>query len=431
MTALGDGFQQDWLIDGMAVSGPRWASDEVAGLLARQNGKSVALVIRALWGPTLGDEGLVLFSSHQYKSAGECFRLAVQICETPALARFEPRVRAAHGAEGIEFNTGGRLLFIARSRVSGRGFSPDVVIADEAQELNDLQLSALKPALAAAKQAQVWYAGSAPHDLSTVWRRLALKGRSGEADRLAYREWAAPDDLAAGDVRAWEAANPALGTRITLEFVASELTSLTEEDFRRERLSQWSEDAMAGVFDRAQWDALAVPNPPKPTGTRVLALDVAPDRRRASIAAGGDLGEHRVLVEVLAEREGISWVVDEVSALVAQHKPDAVVVDLAGQARSLIAPLEKAGVRVTTTDLHAMTEACGMFFDAVLEGRLVHRDDPVLNAAVEGAKQRNVGDAWAWARRHSASNVTPLVAATLALWGTIKARHKLSDYVVL
>jgi hypothetical protein len=155
-----DGFQQDWLRDGMATSGTRWASDEVVGLVARQNGKSVVLVIRSLWGPTLGGEGLVLFSSHQYKSAGECFLLAKQICETPAFARFEPKVRAAHGAEGIEFNTGGRLLFIARSRVSGRGFSPDVVIADEAFELNDLQLSALKPALAAAKQPQAWYASS-------------------------------------------------------------------------------------------------------------------------------------------------------------------------------------------------------------------------------------------------------------------------------
>jgi hypothetical protein len=64
-------------------------------------------------------------------------------------------------------------------------------------------------------------------------------------------------------------------------------------------------------------------------------------------------------VEVLAERPGVAWVVDEVAALVAQHKPDAVVLDSASQARSLMAPLATAGVTVTTTDLKAMVEACG------------------------------------------------------------------------
>jgi hypothetical protein len=39
-------------------------------------------------------------------------------------------------------------------------------------------------------------------------------------------------------------------------------------------------------------------------------------------------------------------------------------------------------------------------------------DLAVLNAAVEGAAQRTLGDAWAWSRRSSRSNVTPLVAAS-------------------
>jgi phage terminase large subunit-like protein len=426
-----DDWQQDWIGAGMATLGLDWAADEVGLLVSRQNGKSLAALARALWGPTIGPERLVVWTSHQFKSAREIFLLAKSLVETEAFERFEPKPAITNGREGITFKGGSRLLFLARSRTSGRGFSPDCVILDESFELDDLALAALKPALAAAKAPQLWYVSSAPHETSTVLRRVALRGRAGEAERLCYFEWCAPEGLPSSDIKAWEAANPALGSRIDLGFIASELESLTEEDFERERLGRWSGEAMVGVFDRAEWDALANPSPPKPTGTRVLALDVAPDRRRASIAAAAGPGEGRVLVEILAEREGTSWVVDEVSALVAQHKPDAVVVDLAGQARSLIAPLEKAGVRVTTTDLHAMTEACGMFFDAVLEGRLVHRDDPVLNAAIEGAKQRNVGDAWAWARRHSASNVTPLVAATLALWGTIKARHKLSDYVVL
>jgi hypothetical protein len=219
-----------------------------------------------------------------------------------------------------------------------------------------------------------------------------------------------------GRRQGWEASNPALGDRIDLAFVASELDSLQLEDFERERLGRWDETASLGVFP--EWDSLANPSPPTSTGARAIGIDVTPDRRRACIAAGADVGSDRVLVEVLQEREGVSWVVDEVAALVAQHKPDAVVVDLAGQGRSLIPPLEKVGVTVTQTDVQAMVAACAGFSDAVHERRLVHRGDPVLTGAVEGARQRQVGDgAWAWARRTSKSNVAPLVAATLAVYG--------------
>jgi hypothetical protein len=371
-----------------------------------------------------------LFTSHQYKSCGEAFLFGKQICETPAFARFEPKVRAAHGAEGIEFNTGGRLLFIARSRVSGRGFSPDLVIADEVQELNDLQLSALKPALAAAKTPQVWYAGSAPHPESTVLRRLAIKGRAGEAERFTYLEWSAPDGLAPGDIEAWKAANPALGSRISLPFVASELDSLTGEDFSRERLSRWDEAASISIFP--EWESLAVPDPPAPTGTRAIGVDVTNDRRRACIAAAAGLGSDRLLVEILEEREGVDWVVDRVSRIVADHKPDAVVLDAAGQARSLVAPLEAAGIRVTQTDLKDMISACSALADAVHERRLIHRGDPVLTAAVENARQRQVGDgAWAWARRTSRGSIAPLVGVTLAVWGTNRPSYTLGDYVRL
>jgi phage terminase large subunit-like protein len=255
-----DLWQRDVLIDGMATLGQEWAADEVGLIVPRQNGKSLVLVIRGLWGPTLGHEGLVLFSSHQYKAAGEAFLLAKQICETPAFAQFEPRVRAAHGAEGIEFNTGGRLLFIARSRVSGRGFSPDVVIADEAFELNDLQLSALKPALAAAKQPQAWYASSAPHETSTVLRRLAVKGRTGEAHRLTYLEWSAPDGVAPDDVESWASSNPGFGHRIEPGFIASELDSLDARDFERERLGRWDAELGAEWISEDSWNACEAQN---------------------------------------------------------------------------------------------------------------------------------------------------------------------------
>jgi hypothetical protein len=101
---------------------------------------------------------------------------------------------------------------------------------------------------------------------------------------------------------------------------------------------------------------------------------------------------------------------------VSVHSPGAVVVDGAGQSATLIPPLEKAGIEVTRTGPKEMTAPAGGLHDAVLERRLAPMDQAVLNAAVEGAAQRTLGDAWAWSRRSSRSNVTPLVAASLAHW---------------
>jgi len=43
-------------------------------------------------------------------------------------------------------------------------------------------------------------------------------------------------------------------------------------------------------------------------------------------------------------------------------------------------------------------------------------------AALRGAQQRNLGDAWAWSRKSSAVDICPLVASTLALWASQTVR---------
>ena len=66
-----------------------------------------------------------------------------------------------------------------------------------------------------------------------------------------------------------------------------------------------------------------------------------------------------------------------------------------------------------------MGRACGGFVDDVLAGRLSHADRPPLNAAVEGARKRPIGEAGAfgWDRRDGSVFVAPLVAASLARFG--------------
>jgi hypothetical protein len=65
-----------------------------------------------------------------------------------------------------------------------------------------------------------------------------------------------------------------------------------------------------------------------------------------------------------------------------------------------------------------MAQACGQFYDATVEtGRLRHVDQQEMNDALKAAVTRPLGDAWAWDRKRPTADITPITAATLALWG--------------
>ena len=76
-------------------------------------------------------------------------------------------------------------------------------------------------------------------------------------------------------------------------------------------------------------------------------------------------------------------------------------------------------------------QACGRFLNLVEASELRHRDEGALHDAVLGAKKRLVGDAWAWARKTATNDITPLYAATVALWAHSTTPRKLSDAEIL
>ena len=94
------------------------------------------------------------------------------------------------------------------------------------------------------------------------------------------------------------------------------------------------------------------------------------------------------------------------------------VIDGAGAGNALVEPLRQAGLTVTVTTARQMAIAFGVFYDSVLDERLRHLDQTELNYALSVARKRAIGDGGhGWSRRDSESNITPVVAATLALWG--------------
>jgi hypothetical protein len=86
-------------------------------------------------------------------------------------------------------------------------------------------------------------------------------------------------------------------------------------------------------------------------------------------------------------------------------------------AATILDDLKKRRIHVTMTGAAEMKAACGSFYDGVHEGWLWHIDQPQLNLSLSMARKRDLQDAWAWNRKLSTADITPLVASTLALWG--------------
>lgn len=428
-------------------SGGNWAALEAAVIACRQNIKThvfKAIAIADLW---LFDAELVVWSAHEFNTTMEAFRDVDILIDGSELLSKRIKRRVNSNAEtGFEFHSGQRLRFKARTKTGGRGLTGTRVILDEAFALQASHMGSLLPTLSAKSMTgnpQILYGSSAGQVGSQILRNIRDRGRAGGDPSLVYIEWCAPnrecqsegcdhhvgsEGCVLDDREMWAKANLALGRRISTEFVETERRSLPPEEFARERLGWWDEPLMAGAtIDPRSWVACA-DRKKDPVEPVALAVDVAPGHSSAAVVCCGEI------VYVLEHGAGMSWVPSKLASLVRDKNVTAIGIDPSSPAAALIPDLEKpeaeggAGLSIRTPKNpngllvlftgREMTSACELLLSAITEKRFRHSDQGVLNAAVEGAYRRQMGDTGKWSRRDSSVDITALVGATEAwfLW---------------
>ena len=409
------------------------SAKEVAVVEPRQNGKNAILEARQLVGLFLLGERYQVHSAHLIDTSLEAFRRLLDRIEDTDLERQVKRVSRTNGREAIELKNGCRIRFRTRTKGGGRGFTGDVIYLDEAMILPEASFGSLLPSLSGNSlvgDPQIWYTGSAVdqfvHEYGIVLARVRERAIA-KAPELAYFEWSLEgddpetiDEKLLTDREAWAKANPALGLRIAEEFVELERRSLDPRTFAVERLGvgSWPPTSRSSeeVIDIEKWRAL-IDEDSVPLDPITFAFDVAPDRSVCSIAAAGKRADGVPHLEIVERKRGTRWVVDLLVELTEKHETLAVVCDLAGPAASLVTALDEAGIEVFEVSAGDYAAGCGLFFDSVEQGQLRHLGTPELVASLRGAARRPLGDRWAWSRKTSAVDISPLVAATLALWG--------------
>ena len=412
----------------------KWAAFECGLIVPRQNGKGASTEAVELAGLFLFGEKLIVHSAHEFKTAKSAYiRLASLIQNTPDLHKRVRRYYNNNNDTSIHLKSGQEIRFITRTKGSARGLTGDRIIMDEAYELGPAQMAALLPTLSTIPNPQILYTSSAAltHSEQLHAARNRAKGqiKRDEQSRLAWMEWSIPeeapkqDGFDRRDPKWWQMSNPSMGIRISEEYLTDECAAFDEQSFLRERLGVPDVllSELGSIIDPDEW-AACENTQSKLVGPVVFAIDVQPGSKLSAISVAGENqnGERHIeFVDSGMSRKGTGWVVDELVRLTTSHECRGIVVDPGSEAGGLVADIGEAfrdlDVPLILVSANDHASSVSTLLQSVPERRVVHVGQPEMLAAVSGAQLRPLRDASAFKRRDSSVDITPLVAATLAL----------------
>ncbi|MFJ4038210.1 hypothetical protein ACIPVB_08985 [Microbacterium sp. NPDC090007] len=431
-----------------------WTCTEWGELVARQNGKgdiitAFCLAKLFLWPKRDGSPRTIVYTAHQFKTAQEMFRRMRFIIESSALLMGELRggsrgIRTAHGEEGFELANGNRLLYLARSRNSGVGFTIDDLVIDEAQEASIAAMDALLPTMSSVENTQVLFFGTVPDELNDAeyWEGVRDRGRAGTAPRTGWMEFSPegadePDTAAQIDIysdAAAEQSNPGVGFRpgLTYEQIADERGEpgvegrMSADSYRRQRLSIWPRRRAEAVvrlsdLDLEVWDRHTDTDAHVTGDGVVLSLSLGKAGAFGTIGKAVRVDTERIAVEHHKTDRGTRWIAEDLKALKAQYGNALVVID-AKNAAAVVSSLDHAGVKYLAMNLDEIAAAHTLFIEHVNAGLVPHRPQAEVRASLEFATTRNIGRAGVtWEQSDPTKPVSMAQAVTWALWGVLKS----------
>lgn len=410
---------QKYVVDtAMEYRNDHYVYRTVGVAVGRQNGKSSLVATRIAY-EAISPRHRIAYTAQDRNMARAKWEEHVEILLASPFKNKIKHVVRTNGNEHVIFKNGSTYQITTPNNKGGRGSSLDLVVIDEALTHDLSLIGALQPTLATKPNGQLWILSNAGDERSTLlahYRNLAHTNLQDGQSRLAWFEWAPHEDKFDHlDEKVWRQAIPSLGQKkgVTIEAVREAANTNAPEIFTREWLNVWAAKEATQVIDTELWDGL-VRSDVIIGGDVVLGVDMTRERDKACIAATGFVSGLNP-IEIVDMRDGTAWLQPRLIE-VAKKWNATVVIDTGSPAASVLGHLELAGIKVLAIGLQEYARACGNFYDAVQARSVCHLGDDNLRQAILGSAKRPLGDAWAWNRR-STSNITPLVAATLAHYG--------------
>jgi hypothetical protein len=451
--------------------------DPETGLLAyrgvdvtvpRQSGKTSLILPTGIWRALFRPRQRIVYGAQTGVAAREKWEDEhLPLIEKAAPLKGRWKVRKAAGREAILWANGSIHGLLANSEQAGHGKTLDQAFLDEYFAQVDYRSDqAVGPAMITRSDAQKWRLSTAGTSKSVPFNAMRKQGREvleqGRTSITCYMDWCAEPGMPRDAFETWLTCMPALCPKpvrgacrcsphwrhtVTERAIRGELETYADDplEFDRAYLNISRDEGDLGdpnVPSVEEWLLLAEPDA---AGGDVVALavDITPNRRSATIVAVGDTPQGLPRVKVLDHGDGTEWLIPRILQLQERLRPVCWVLDEKSPAGTLVLPLERKGVvrmPAETDDRDARKgpqrgqlwiptatqygAACGTFTDVVRQGGLVHVGQEDLTVAIDGVKTRPLGDGvWAWGRKIASADISPLVAATLALAGLERWRH--------
>jgi hypothetical protein len=411
----------------------------VAGtMVGRQGGKTAAAggdVTLRLMAPSLPEVRLlvgheigpqhVVFTAQDRQSALYQWQAHVDLIMSSPYAKHvrNGKPTMTHGSECLRMDNGSQYEIVTPSKDGARGKSIDLAIIDEALTHEAWLLDALQPTMAqrdgarssfGAQLVVISNAGDETAELLNLQRELGRRAVLEGDRRRMWLEYSCSEDDDPLDPATWARVIPTYEqpdgiSRDMLEMAAE---TLGTDAFAREYLCRTVMSTVRQVISPDVWDRLPRLDLTAGPGA-VIAVECTDDRASTSVVAARLMGD-RVAVELLEQRPGTDWVVDYVTNLAVGHGAR-VAIDPYGPAAPLVPMLKRAGARIAKIGARDIPDGAGWFVDAVNAARIGHMgDDRFLNAVAVLARRKR-GDRWVF-DRDRAGDVTPIIAASLAVW---------------
>lgn len=441
---------------------PCWAANEYGVVVSRQNGKGTIIELKSLADLFLWGVREVIYTSHHYRTMTDMFERMEQLVmnlvkNDPDAKKMLGNVMRGNGTQGIYMRDGRKMVFMARSKSSVRGMSPDVLILDEAMmKLGVEEVRAARPAVSArpnyqilnfgsAGNAEAVYFGAVRNYILPIYERGEKFGDENpdtgwsEYSEELHTNYCEPNCTKhrdPADPMTWIDTNPSLGNgRLRIETIKGEYEKIGRMDmdaFALDRLSDpkhWPREGGGwAVIPKDAWD-IAGDHDLHMGDKFILSVDTAPDEEWTCLTACGATEEdgELAMVEITADAEsdemdyrpGVLWAFERIVKIYQASKFAFVAIDPSTPAGVLIPKLEAKHIPVKEITGRAYNLSCGEFLRAVHpkkgeKARIVHSSQAPMTTAAANAEKKDRVELWSWDKLTESTDITPITSATKA-----------------
>jgi phage terminase large subunit-like protein len=229
----------------------------------RQAGKTTGVILPVAAHRMLAAPGSLLTWTTASRLSGRRKLLKVWaplIKASPLRDQF--RVTKGTGTESLECRNDSALFLLSGDEASGHGDSIDTAFLDECWSLSEGSEQAVRPAMAARPNAQLWRFSTAGTVRSVWWRSIVEAGRTaaalGVSEGSCFIEWAAAAGIDLTDEALWPSYMPALGRTIDVATVRADQASMGLAEWARAYANRWPDEDDSGGWDvisKDVWEA--------------------------------------------------------------------------------------------------------------------------------------------------------------------------------